>query len=162
VINRRLCVAIVDDEECVCKALARLLRSAGIESKTFPSGQDFLESLHTQRPDCVLLDLHMPGLTGFDVQTRLKENGARVPVIIITAQDSPAAHDRASAGGAADYLRKPVKNKILLEAIHRAVGEKNSSETLVEQHSTSPGRWLGKNNDANQQRACAQREENGK
>jgi CheY-like chemotaxis protein len=93
--NRRLLIAVVDDEECVRKALDRLLRSAGIDAETFPSGEDFLESLRTHQPDCVLLDLQMPRLTGFDVQTRLRESGARLPVIIITCQDSPAAHDRA-------------------------------------------------------------------
>ena len=123
--NRRLSIAVVDDEECVRKALDRLLRSAGIDAETFSSGEDFLESLRSHRPDCVLLDLQMPCLTGFDVQARLRASGVRLPIIIITCQDSPAAHDRALAGGAVDYLRKPVKSETLLDAIRRAVGKED-------------------------------------
>jgi FixJ family two-component response regulator len=128
VLKSRFFIAIVDDEVCVRTALSRLLRSAGMDVEAFPSGEDFLESLRTHRPDCVLLDLHMPRLSGFDTQARLKESGARLPVIIITCQDSPAAEDRALAGGAVDYLRKPVKSQTLLNAIHRAVEEENSSD----------------------------------
>jgi FixJ family two-component response regulator len=139
--NRRLFIAVVDDEESVRKALSRLLCSAGIDAETFPSGEDFLESLRTHQPDCVLLDLLMPHLTGFDVQTRLRESNVRLPVIIITAQDSPAAHDRALASGAVDYLRKPINQKTLLCAIRQAVGEEDSSETLEKgpEKSKSPG-----------------------
>jgi FixJ family two-component response regulator len=141
VTKSRLFIAIVDDEECVRKALSRLLRSAGIDAEAFPSGEDFLESLRARQPDCVLLDLHMPRLSGFEVQTRLRESGARLPVIIITCQDSPAAHERAFAGGAVDYLRKPVRSRTLLDAIHRAVREEDSSGTLEErpEQSGSPG-----------------------
>jgi FixJ family two-component response regulator len=153
VIKSGLLIAIVDDEECVRTALCRLLRSAGIDAEAFPSGDEFLESLRTHRPDCVLLDVCMPRMSGFDVQTRLEESAARVPVIIITGQDSPAAHDQALAGGAVDYLCKPIKKETLLDAIHRAVEEENSSETLEErpEQFKSPGSSLGKYDQANQQ-----------
>ena len=69
--SARSLVAVVDDEECIRKALHRLMISAGLAVKTFASGAEFLDSLKRQRPSCVVLDLHMPGVSGFEVQSRL-------------------------------------------------------------------------------------------
>jgi FixJ family two-component response regulator len=113
-------VAIVDDEDAVRRALERLLRSAGIDPEVFPSGETFLASLASHKPDCVVLDLHMPGVTGFDVQLRLNASGFHLPVIVITGHDSAESRERVRALGAAAYLRKPVGAKILLDAIERA------------------------------------------
>jgi FixJ family two-component response regulator len=66
--TEKLLIAVVDDEENVRRALERLFRSAGICVETFPSGAEFLEALKTREPDCVVLDLHMPGVNGFEVQ----------------------------------------------------------------------------------------------
>jgi FixJ family two-component response regulator len=121
VIKRRSLIAIVDDEEPIRKALGRLLRSAGMDVKTFPSGGEFLESLATQRPDCVVLDLHMPLVSGFDVQARLMESGVAVPVVIITGHDSDETRDIALSGFPAAYLRKPVNDQALLDAIELAL-----------------------------------------
>jgi FixJ family two-component response regulator len=115
-------VAIVDDEDAVRRALERLLRSAGCDPEVFASGETFLESLGRRMPDCVVLDLHMPGVTGFEVQARLNASGYTVPVIVITGHDSAESRDRVHALGAAAYLRKPVGAKVLLEAIDRATG----------------------------------------
>ena len=119
-------VAVVDDDEGVRRALARLIRSLGFEAGVFASGEDFLAALATRRPDCVVLDLHMPKLSGFDVQARMAEAGLRVPVIIITGHDSPESQARALSGGASAYLRKPVDEKTLVDAIHEAVGSLES------------------------------------
>ena len=78
-------VAVVDDEEAIRKALKRLLRSAGIAVESYASGQEFLESLPAQHPQCVVLDIGMQGMTGFDVQAQLKAARMAVPVIFITA-----------------------------------------------------------------------------
>ena len=117
----RSLIAIVDDEEPIRKALGRLLRSAGMNVETFPSGVAFLESLSTQIPDCVVLDLHMPAVNGFDVQARLTESGLTVPVVIITGHDSDETRDRALAGFPVAYLRKPVNDQALLDAIELAL-----------------------------------------
>ena len=114
-------IAIVDDEEPVRKALTRLLRSAGLDVETFPSGVEFLESLSTRRPDCVVLDLHMPQVDGFAVQARLAEAGNRLPVVIITGHDSDETRDRAMAAHPTAYLRKPVDDQTLLDAIELAI-----------------------------------------
>ncbi len=114
-------VAVVDDDEAVRRALSRLVRSLGFEVEAFESGQAFLDALPARRPDCVVLDLHMPNVSGFEVQARMAKAGLRVPVIVITGHDSPEAEARALSGGASAYLRKPLDGQVLREAIHAAV-----------------------------------------
>ena len=115
-----LLIAVVDDEEAVRKALMRLMSSAGLTAETFGSGADFLRSLETRLPDCVVLDLHMPHMNGFHVQGQLAQKHAALPVIIITGHDLPQARQRALAGGASAFLRKPVHDRTLLDAISAA------------------------------------------
>lgn len=115
-------VAVVDDEDAIRKALERLLRSAGLAVQTFGSGQEFLQSFAARRPDCVVLDISMPGMTGFDVQVQLKSACALMPVIFITALDDPGDCPRAMQAGAAGFLRKPFGDEELLDAIAAAVG----------------------------------------
>jgi FixJ family two-component response regulator len=114
-------VAVVDDEPSVRRAIQRLIRSAGMEVESFPSGAEFLAALRDGGPDCVVLDLHMPQVTGFEVQARLAQLGARVPVVIITGHDTPEARARAAAAGASAYLLKPVDDRTLLDAIAAAI-----------------------------------------
>ena len=120
VTKTHLRIAIVDDEEAVRKALMRLMRSAGLQAETFGSGAEFLKSLETRLPDCIVLDLHMPHMNGFHVQAQLARKRDALPVIIITGHDLPGARERAMAGGASAFLRKPVNDRILLEAISAA------------------------------------------
>jgi FixJ family two-component response regulator len=80
-----------------------------------------LEAFLHHKPCCVIVDLHMPGMSGLEVQSRLAASGADIPVIFITAYDDPGARDRAQQAGAAAYLRKPFSEEVLLEAIHAAV-----------------------------------------
>jgi CheY-like chemotaxis protein len=115
-------IAVVDDEACVSKAVQRLLRSEGLRVEAFASGPTFLDWLQRDTPDCVVLDLHMPQMDGFEVQACLAQKQApRVPVIIVTGQDSPQARQRALAGGATAYLTKPLDHQALLEAIAVAI-----------------------------------------
>jgi len=113
-------IAVVDDEEPIRKALMRLMRSAGLSVETFGSGPEFLKSIETRLPDCVVLDLHMPQMNGFTVQAHLARKHAALPVIIVTGHDLPNARDRAMAGGASAFLRKPVLGRTLLGAIAAA------------------------------------------
>jgi FixJ family two-component response regulator len=117
----------VDDEESIRKALTRLLQSAGLDVETFASGAQFLESVPTRRPDCVVLDLHMPVMNGFEVQARLAETIEPVPVVIITGHDSAETHDRALIGRPIAYLRKPVDDQALLDAIKLALARNPTS-----------------------------------
>ena len=113
-------VAVVDDEEPVRKALMRLMRSAGLSVETFGSGAEFLQSLETRLPSCVVLDLHMPDMNGFNVQAHLARKYAGLPVIIVTGHDLPRNRERAMASGASAFLRKPVHERTLLDAISTA------------------------------------------
>src|SRR4051812_37172199 len=107
-------IAIVDDEESVRRALGRLLVSGGLDVDLFCAGSSFLEALNSRRPDCVVLDLHMPGMSGFDVQAQLTKSGQQIPIIAITGHDTPETKSRILAAGAVAYLRKPVQGTALL------------------------------------------------
>jgi FixJ family two-component response regulator len=113
-------IAVVEDEEPVRKALMRLMRSAGLSVETFGSGAEFLESIDTRLPDCVVLDLHMPQMNGFNVQASLARKCAALPVIVLTGHDLPNDRERAMQGGASAFLRKPVLDRTLLDAISAA------------------------------------------
>jgi FixJ family two-component response regulator len=98
----------------------RLMRSVGLSVEMFGSGADFLKSLETRLPDCVVLDLHMPHMDGFNVQAHLARKCAALPVIIVTGHDLPNARERAMASGASAFLCKPVLDRTLLDAISAA------------------------------------------
>jgi FixJ family two-component response regulator len=121
-------VAVVDDEVSVRRALGRLLAASNLAVETFVSGQEFLDSLADHRPDCLILDLHMPGLTGLGVQRELACAGIRLPIVIITAYDGPELRAQCLAAGAAEYLLKPLDDQTLLEAIARAVAKPSSHD----------------------------------
>jgi FixJ family two-component response regulator len=108
-------VAVVDDEQPVRRALQRLLRASGFDVRLFATGSDFMS--HLEGIDCVILDLHLPGMSGFEVQEALTERGASVPVVVLTGNDTPANRARSLANGAHAYLCKPVDDKVLLDAL---------------------------------------------
>jgi len=119
--NRRSFVAVVDDEESVRRALIRLLRAANMDAEAFASGEAFLESLEKFRPDCVVLDLQMPGLTGRDVQRRLINMQINLPVILITSHDDVVTQQQSLSDGAANYLRKPLRGDVLVRSINESI-----------------------------------------
>jgi FixJ family two-component response regulator len=115
-------IAVIDDESSVRLALGRLIRFAGFDVETFATGADFLSAMERQRPDCVVLDLRMPHVSGFDVQQALQQIDRRVPVLVLTADDSADSRERALRNGAAAYLRKPVDDVLLIDSIRTALG----------------------------------------
>jgi len=114
-------IAVVDDEESVRRALARMLSASQLDVEIFGSGQEFLDSLRTRRPDCVVLDYQMPGLTGRDVQRQLAEAQIRLPIIVVTAHDQPALREQCLADGAVAYIAKPLQRERLLGLIDDAI-----------------------------------------
>jgi FixJ family two-component response regulator len=114
-------IAVVDDEESIRKSLQRLFTASQLDVVVYASGQEFLDSLPGRQPDCLVLDLQMPGLTGLEVQRSLTGSRVRFPTIIITAHDEPEARARCLSAGAAAYLCKPLHDELLLEAIAEAV-----------------------------------------
>ncbi|MFM0007283.1 MULTISPECIES: response regulator transcription factor [Paraburkholderia] len=122
-VNPNQIVAVVDDDESVCRAIRRLLQSVGIEAETFSSGEEFLDTLSaipSYRPSCVVLDIQMPGISGLEVQRQLAPIG--LPIIMITAHDELSARQTALVSGAVAYLRKPLNGAILIKAVEMAVG----------------------------------------
>jgi FixJ family two-component response regulator len=118
-------IAIVDDDECVCRALKRLIRSLGMAAETYRSGTEFLdliEALPSFHPDCVVLDVQMPGMHGIKVQAGLRRLRGAIPVIFITAHDDRAARTQALEGGAVAFLLKPFNDALLLRTLNAALG----------------------------------------
>lgn len=113
-------VFIVDDDERVLKALSRLLKAKGYHAKQFTSPAEFLTQHDPDAAGCAVLDVSMPGLDGLQLQHALASGGARRPIIFLTGQGDIPTSVRAMKAGAIDFLTKPVKEKVLLEAIDRA------------------------------------------
>lgn len=120
-------IAIVDDDAGVRRALRRLLTSLDYRPTVFASGEAFLDSLGAERPRCVLMDLHLPGLKGIDVLDRLRAGGVALPVIVITGLDQPGMRERCLTAGAASYLTKPLDRSALGSAIERATTAGNGA-----------------------------------
>ena len=118
-------LAVVDDDADVRIALVRLVSSVGFAVESFATGAEFLVSIDRHLPDCLILDLHMPGMSGFDVQLALARNPrADIPVVVITGHDSAESRSRARDLGARGYLPKPVEHEALLAAIEVAMGDR--------------------------------------
>ena len=114
-------IYVVDDDASVRKALERLIRSVGYHVETFASANDFLKHDLPDIPSCLVLDLRMPGLSGVDLQERLRSMQIKIPIIFLTAHGSVSTSVRAMKGGAIDFLEKPVDEQVLLDLIHQAI-----------------------------------------
>ena len=112
-------VAIVDDDASVRQSTGRLIRSFGYQAEAFASGEEFLASASAARAACLVLDVRMPGVDGLEVQRRLGERGARIPIVFLTARASDDEERRAWAAGAVEFLRKPVGKATLLQALQK-------------------------------------------
>lgn len=114
-------IAIVDDDPSVLKALSRLLRTRAIETRTYESAKDFLNALPEEttgmRPECLILDLQMPEMTGLELQHCLKRSGVRIPTIIITAHLEDDMREICMNAGAEAYFLKPLEDLPLIAAI---------------------------------------------
>lgn len=114
-------IAIVDDEESIRRALLRLFDSVGIEAKAYASGANLINTMGANWPCCVVLDMHMPGIDGHQVQARLAQLAPQVRVIAITGQHSAEVKNRVLHYPNAIYLNKPMPERLLLEAVGAAL-----------------------------------------
>jgi FixJ family two-component response regulator len=114
-------IAIVDDDPSVQRGLQRLVRSVGWKPETFVSAQEFLARSRAAAPNCVLLDLQLPGLSGLDLQKRMAEVGLEIPIVFLTGHGNIPASVQAMKAGAVQFLTKPVDEQELLQAIEEAV-----------------------------------------
>ena len=117
---RPLRITILDDDQSVRTAISRLLRTSEISVNLCATGVELFSTLDGERPDCLVLDLQMPGMGGLDVMNYLAEIGVSIPTVIITAHDEPGSRETCLAAGALAYLRKPLDADELLLAIERA------------------------------------------
>ena len=127
-------MAIVDDDESVCRALKRLVRSLGMTAETYSSSAEFVdlvEALPSFQPDCVVLDMQMPGLSGVEVQTHIRRNRGAIPIIFITAHDDRVARERALSGGAVAFLRKPFTDALLIRTLDTALGRGEAGQINI-------------------------------
>jgi FixJ family two-component response regulator len=117
--NRMRTIAVIDDNPSMLKGLGRLLSAHGFRVQTFSSAELFLESFAECEADCLLLDIHLGGISGIDLQRRLTSSGADLPVIFMTAIDNEATRQEAFDAGCVAYLRKPFLANLLIEAINK-------------------------------------------
>ena len=115
-------VTIVDDDESVREALEGFIQSIGFRADVFPSAEDFLASNNLDKTSCIIIDVHMPVMTGLELQCRLNSSDCRIPMIFVTAHDDPVVRIQALKAGAVDFLSKPFNAEVLLSAIHAALG----------------------------------------
>jgi FixJ family two-component response regulator len=126
-------VFVVDDDLSVRRSTERLLRSVGLEVKTFASAREFLESPRPERPSCLLLDVRMPGQSGMDLQRELSQSGVHIPVIFVTGHGDISMSVRAMKAGAVEFLTKPFRKSNLLEAVGSAIArDRASSKDRIE------------------------------
>jgi FixJ family two-component response regulator len=112
-------VAIVDDDETICRSFARLLRAAGLQAVTYDSAESFLADRKHPQFGCLVLDIQLGGMSGIELAEQLATTGQRTPIIFITAHDDLEARSAAKALGCAAYFRKTDSGKEVLEAIRR-------------------------------------------
>ena len=114
-------VFVVDDDADVRTAMQRLLKTVGLQAEGFASAKDFLERSMPQGPSCLILDVRLPGMSGFDVQRKLVAAGIDLPIIFITAHADVPLAVRAMKSGAVEFLTKPVRGQDLLDAVEQAL-----------------------------------------
>jgi FixJ family two-component response regulator len=114
-------IAIVDDDPSVLKALGRTLRVRTFQSRTFGSAQEFLASLPDGLPECLIVDLQMPDMTGLELHNHLTHRGIHIPTIIITAHRDNRVRERPESGSLVAILLKPLQNASLFDAIDAAM-----------------------------------------
>ncbi len=123
-------VFVVDDDESVSASLKLLIESVGYDVVMFKSAEDLLDSRFRENPCCLVLDIRLPGMNGFQLQEYLVRSQARIPVIFITGHDRNRMEDEAMKLGALAYLRKPFDEQVLLDAI----GSLAKNQVVINQH----------------------------
>ena len=110
-------IAIVDDDRLIRRSLERLLKSAGLRAKSFESAEDYLNEGDHNGICCIILDIGLPGMSGFELRRRLAAEPNRLPVVFISARNEPEVEDKATHAGAIAFLSKPFEDDALLNAV---------------------------------------------
>jgi FixJ family two-component response regulator len=131
--GRPATVLVIDDDVTMCVALSRLIRSAGLHVETFGTAAECLSDDRLRDADCLVLDVHLPDLSGLELQARLTELGLDVPIVFITGRGDIPMSVRAMKAGALEFLTKPFDNQQLLDAIEQGVARCRSARLREEQ-----------------------------
>lgn len=114
-------IAIVDDDRWICKSLERLLKSAGLKSESFNSAEDYLDAGNHDGICCIILDVGLPGMSGFELDRRLATEDHPLPIVFMSARDEADVRQEAARAGAIAFLGKPFDDNALLNAVHTAL-----------------------------------------
>jgi FixJ family two-component response regulator len=133
-------VFVVDDDPSVRRSTERLVRSMGFNVQTFATAKEFTERARVESPSCLVLDVHLPGASGLDLQRELVHAGLQIPIIFITGRGSIPMSVRAMKGGAVEFLTKPTRSRDLLAAIRSAI-ERDRAAHQARGSRHASGRW---------------------
>jgi FixJ family two-component response regulator len=125
-ITQTIYIAVIDDDESLCRSMSRLLRAGHFQPVTYPSAEAFLDDTKRPKFDCLLLDIQLKGMSGLELSRRLSAVKHDTPIIFITAHDDPQVRAQAEASGCAGYFRKFDPGAEVLAAINRAIRMENS------------------------------------
>jgi FixJ family two-component response regulator len=128
--NRRPTIYIIDDDASVRRALGRVMTSAGLDHQAFDSAEDFIALSLVEGPGCIVADMTMPGLSGLELKQALNLAHSELPLIFLTAHDTPESRKAAHESGAEGYFRKPVDTQALLDAVQWALNEQQARQSV--------------------------------
>jgi FixJ family two-component response regulator len=128
--TRNIYIAVIDDDESICRSMSRLLRAARLQPITYPSAEAFLADTKRPKFDCLVLDIQLKGMSGLDLNQRLSAVKDTTPVVFITAHDDPEVRAQAEASDCAGYFRKTDSGADVLAAIRRAISLEDSDSAL--------------------------------
>jgi FixJ family two-component response regulator len=131
-------IAIVDDDPAMRRAVARLCGASDLPCRSFASAEEFLASDALEATSLLILDVHLPGLSGFELHEHLRLHGIALPVVFITGQDQPLNRERARRSGAAAYLTKPFPGDLLLNAVRSHAPARTASPFQPKPHTITP------------------------
>ena len=114
-------ISIIDDDPSVREATQSLIRSLGYDAQVFASAEEYLQSERLSDSSCLITDLHMPGMSGTDLQDRLIADGYQIPIIFVTAYYEDRTRDRVMDAGAFGFLSKPFDDESLIECLDKAL-----------------------------------------
>ena len=136
-------VFVVDDDPAIRKSLRWLIESVGLKVQTHELASEFLESYSPDHPGCLVLDVRIPGMSGLELQEKLRERGYDIPVIIVSGYGDVPMAVRAMKAGAVDFLEKPVSDQVLLDYIQKGIerdiqnkANREQNKELVERKAT--------------------------
>jgi FixJ family two-component response regulator len=134
-------VLVVDDDTSVRESLRRLFTSLGYVVRVFPSARAFLDAPRRPAPSCLVLDVHLPDLSGLEVQSQLSQVEPQVPIVFLTGEGDIPMSVRAIKAGAVEFLTKPFRREVLLEAVRTAIDSDRTARAERDQRAELRGRY---------------------